>query len=151
MSITAGNYVAPLRSGDTVQPVEGLDYGFIEERVVLTRPVANVTLPRTLPPWSVVLAAEIKLVTTITATTATKVGLGRITSTADPDKYALTGALTVGTSRGSIITNVAVSAGGANVEQIGIFACDNSGAAAGTINAGRIIVRLWFLVTEAGW
>jgi hypothetical protein len=79
----------------------------------------------------------LKLPATVSATTATKVGLGRVTATADPDKYCLSTALAAETiAQVKDFWTVPLTA----TETVGIFACDNAGAAAGSIGgAGQTV------------
>lgn len=82
---------------------------------------------------------------TIAATTAVKIGLGRVTATADPDKYILSAALTA--AEIAQVENQWASPLTAE-ETIGVFACDTNGAAAGTIGGGAnniVVVRIVYL------
>ncbi len=143
--LSPGNQVSPLVSGDLVELCPGFRRGYIEETVSLATPAANFPISKLIPNGAVVLSAQLKLNTVVSATTAVKVGLGRITTTASPSKYALTVDLTVQTL--GKIQNFWASPLTAD-EQIGIFACDTSGVAAGTIGgAGQsATARIVYLV-----
>lgn len=146
--INSGNYAAPLTNGDEVRFLEGIKYGYIYETVT---PDGSATydLTETLPAGAVVLACEVKLSDTVVATTAVKIGVGRKETTADPDKYALTSALTAATYRGTKITVTPVLADASAAETVQVVACDTNGAAAGTLDSGgTITVKLWYQVTE---
>lgn len=148
INITSGNYVAPIISGDGVLQTQGMYIGFIEETVTVTG-AASYDLTSQLPIGAVVMAAELKLSATVVATTAVKIGLGRKESTADPDKYALTSALTAATYKGTKITVTPVLADASAVETLQVVACDTSGALAGTLNSGgTITARVWYRATE---
>jgi len=120
---------------------QGLTTGTISKIVDLTTAAANFSIG-TIPAGSVVSHVAIDIPNTITAATAVKIGVGRLTSTADPDKYWLSSALTaVSDSAVLLATSTTVAA----AEAIGLFACDTNGAAAGTIGGGaddyiRVIV-----------
>jgi hypothetical protein len=109
----------------------GLDFIAFEETVDLSgTAAANFPLTFRLPAGAVLVSASMVLNNAAGGATSTKVGFGRVTATADPDKYLLTADKTASTTRS--IQNQ-WSAPLAAIEQIGIFACDNAGAAAGTI------------------
>jgi hypothetical protein len=146
--INSGNYAAPLTNGDEIRFVEGFKLGYITETIT---PDGSATydLEEKLPAAAVVLACEVKLSATVVATTAVKIGVGRKESTADPDKYALTSALTAATYRGTKVTVTPVLADATTEETIQVVACDTNGAAAGTLDSGGdITVKLWYRVTE---
>jgi hypothetical protein len=109
----------------------GLALVRIEETVDLSgTAAASFPLQATIPADAVVVSAAMVLNLAAGGATSVKVGLGRITSTADPDKYLLSADKTAATTKkiqnqwGSPLTAT---------ETIGVFACDNAGAAAGTI------------------
>ena len=109
----------------------GLILKSIEETVSLSgTAAASFSLANTIPAEAVVVSAAMVLNLPAGGATSTKVGLGRVTATADPDKYLLTADKTASTKRG--LQNQ-WGAPLAAAETIGVFACDNAGAAAGTI------------------
>lgn len=126
---------------------QGLTPGTIEKTVDLSTAAANFSLG-SIPAGSVVVAVAIKTPGTTTAATAVKIGVGRLTSTADPDKYWLSADLTAQDEATSLLaTATAVTA----AEEIGLFACDTNGAAAGTIGGGAgeyAQVRIGYLTVE---
>ena len=106
---------------------------------------ASFSLTETIPTNSIVISAAMSIQETITAATAVKIGLGRVTATADPDKYLLSAALTAAelakpqNQGGSPLTAA---------ETIGVFACATDGSAAGTIGGGTgdvVVVRIVYL------
>ena len=106
---------------------------------------ASFSLKQTIPANSVVLTAAMSIQGTIAAATAVKIGLGRVTATADPDKYILSAALTA--AEIAQVENQWASPLTAE-ETIGVFACDTNGAAAGTIGGGAnniVVVRIVYL------
>jgi len=147
--ITPGNYVSPPVSGeDQLRLMPGMLLSHITEQLIISSAVASLAIPKLLPVGAVVAAAYIRFLTAITATTAVGVGLGRLSATAVPSKYTRTTALTNGTAAGGLLLpNLLADA--AIQEQIGIFAVDGTGAAAGTINSGTVLVRLDYWQTEA--
>ncbi len=136
----------PPKAPDFVAP--GLRFRTITEEIKLDTPAANFPLSQTLPAGAVVVAASLVLPATISATTATKVGLGRITASADPDKYLLSAALT---AQDLAATQNFWGAPLAAAETVGIFACDNAGAAAGTIGGAgqKVLASLTYVIAEA--
>ena len=110
----------------------------IDETISLATPVANFTVPVTLPAGAVPYAASLQLLSNISATTAVKVGFGRITSTSDPDKYILSANLTAQ----SIATMITPTTPLAAAETLGVFACATDGSAAGTIGGAGQSVRV---------
>jgi len=147
--INAGSYVSPSVSGDEVRPIRGIKYGYIEQSVIPAG-AAGYDLAVQLPIGAVILNAQIKLSAAVVCTTAVKIGLGRKESAADPDKYALTSALTTGTYSGTKITVTGVLADASAVETLRVFACDTNGAAAGTLDSGgTITARVNYLVYES--
>lgn len=146
--INSGNYAAPLVNGDQVRFIEGMKYGYIYETVTVDGS-ATYDLTEQLPARAVVLACEVSVSATVVATTAVKIGVGRKETTADPDKYALTSALTAATYTGTKITVTPVLADATAAETIQVVACDTNGAAAGTLDSGgTVTVKLWYRVTE---
>jgi hypothetical protein len=122
---------------------EGLIAGTISQRVDLSTAAANFPLTEKLPKGAWVEAIAVKVPATITADTAVKIGLGRLTASADPDKYWISAALTAATYEGKALTSASVTA----EEELAIFACATGGAAAGTIGAtGQYVdVRIMYL------
>lgn len=106
---------------------------------------ASFTINETIPAGSVVISAAMSVQNTIQAATAVKIGLGRLTATADPDKYLLSSALTAEELFKPInqwATPLTAT------ESLAVFACDTNGAAAGTIGGGAddaVIVRIVYL------
>ena len=90
---------------------------------------ASFPIVQTLPAGCTVIGASVVLSNAAGGATSTKVGVGRTTATAAPSKYLLT----AGKTAGGTSTMVASFAVLATTESLGIFACDNAGAAAGTI------------------
>lgn len=143
--IISGNYTAPLMTADIVNYSEGIGVAYVTLSVDPTG-LASYSLV-TLPAHAIVLACEVKLSATVVATTAVKVGVG---PSSDPDKYALTTALTANTYKGTVITVTPVLAGGGSTEVVLINATDVAGESAGTLNSGGTIsVRLWYQITDA--
>jgi len=123
----------------------GLRLTSVRERVNFTAAAASHALATGLPANSLLLSARLIIPATITAATATKIGFGRSTSVADPDKYILSAALTAATV--TLIQNQ-WSAPLSAAEALAIFACDNAGAAAGTIGASGQFVDVEFTYLE---
>lgn len=146
--IMPGNMVTPPVSGeDQMRLMPGVLYSHITETLVIASAVANLAIPKLLPVGAVVTAAYIRLLTAITATTAVGVGLGRLSATAAPSKYTRTTVLTANAAAGALLLpNLLADA--AIQEQIGIFAVDGAGVAAGTINSGTVLVRLDYMMPE---
>lgn len=145
--INSGNFVNPGVSGDTqVRIVNGLKCGFIKE-VVTPNGSASYDLTSKLPAGAVVVSSTLTLSATVVATTAVKIGLGRKESTADPDKYLLTSALTAGTYGGAKVTGVLASSSA--VETLQVVACDTAGGAEGTLDSGGLITaHVVYMVAE---
>jgi len=125
----------------------GLAVGVLTETVDLSTAAASFSIG-TIPAGSVVASVAIEWEGTLTAATAVKVGFGRLTATADPDKYWLSAALTA-TSAAQVLlaTSTTVTA----AEELALFACDTNGAAAGTIGgtAGQYAkVRVTYFTAE---
>lgn len=108
---------------------QGLKTGTINKTVNLSTAAANFSLGK-IPAGSVVASVAVKTPGTTTAATATKIGVGRLTATADPDKYWLSADLTAQNASAVLLSTTTTVAAD---EEIGLFACDNAGAAAGTI------------------
>jgi hypothetical protein len=123
---------------------DGLEFGTISEIVDLSTAAANFAFG-TVPKGACVVAVALTVPATISATTAVKIGVGRLTSTADPDKYYLTSALTAG----EFSTTLAWTAGLAADESVGIFACDTNGAAAGSIGGAGQYVQARIVYAKA--
>lgn len=113
--------------------------------VDMTTAAASFTIAETIPAGSVVISAAMSVQNTIQAATAVKIGLGRLTATADPDKYLLSTALTAE----ELAKPVNQWATPLTAEEtLAVFACDTNGAAAGTIGGGAddaVIVRIVYL------
>jgi hypothetical protein len=121
MSLTANRNVSYLP--------QGLTTGTIAKTIDIGTAAANFSIG-TIPAGSVVASVAVKNPQTISATTAVKFGIGRLTATADPDKYWLsTNLAATNVSKTLLDTAASVSA----AEEIALFACDTNGAAAGTI------------------
>lgn len=105
---------------------DGLKYIAIDETVTLTNAV-EVDLTNTVPSGAVILSVQGNLETAVTGdgtgdTGLTKVGIG---TTADPDKYGLSGALTKDQKLDTIPAHAVLG----SAEQIAVRAANNSGAA----------------------
>lgn len=126
---------------------QGLKTGTIEKTIDLSSAAANFSIG-TKPAGSVVASYAIKTSGTIAAATAVKLGIGRLTSTADPDKYFLSGALTVLDTAAVLLATATTDAA---AEEIALFACATDGSAAGTIGgtAGQYAqVRITYIQAE---
>mgnify|MGYP001546924022 CR=1 FL=1 len=143
--LNAGDYTGQVNDGDLVKLTPGLAYGFIEETVT---PDGSATYDLTtqLPVGAVVVSASLTLSATVVCTTAVKIGLGRKESTADPDKYALTTALTAATYGGALATQVLADAAAA--ETLQVVACATGGSADGTIDSGGTITAKVTYIVE---
>lgn len=109
---------------------------------------ASFALTEKIPANSVVISAAMSVQGTIPATTAVKIGLGRLTATADPDKYLLSSALT---AEELALPQNQWAAPLSAEEELAVFACDTNGAAAGTIGgaAGNtVVVRVVYLQAQ---
>lgn len=115
----------------------GIVPGHILQRVYLDTAAASFPLTDKLPIGAAVKSISLNIPQTVSATTAVKIGLGRLTATADPDKYWLSADLTATTVQQILsATTVSVTA----EEELAIFACATGGTAAGTIGgAGQYI------------
>lgn len=144
--IKSGNYISDVSPvGDMVEICDDFCLGSVYQVVELDGSSAY-DLDDTLPIKSVVVSAQLKL-DSVVATTAVKVGLGRKESTADPDKYLLSTALTDGTYGGAKTTFVL--ADDTALETLQVTACDTNGAAAGTLDTGTVTVCLTYMVARA--
>lgn len=123
---------------------DGIKFGTISETVDLSTPAASFAFG-TVPKGACVVAVSLSLVGAISATTAVKIGVGRLTATADPDKYFLSADLTAG----EFANTIAWSAGLAAAESVGLFACDTNGAAAGTIGGAGQYAQVRLVYAEA--
>ena len=123
---------------------DGIEFGTISEVVDLSTPAANFAFG-TVPARAKVVAVALTVPATISATTAVKIGVGRLTSTADPDKYYLTADLTAGSFTEVIAWGASLSA----AESVGIFACDTNGAAAGSIGGSGQYVKARLVYVKA--
>ena len=106
---------------------------------------ASFSLTETIPAHSIVISVAMSIQETITAATAVKIGVGRVTATADPDKYLLSAALTAAELAKPVDQWAAPLAA---AETIGVFACATDGSAAGTIGGGTgdvVVVRIVYL------
>jgi hypothetical protein len=137
----AATAAASLTLGAT--STEGLQFMVIDEDVVLAGAVAAKDLTQDVPTGAVILAVQANLDTAITATTAVKVGVG---VAADPDKYGKTSALTQNAKIDTIFATWTVLSG---AEDVQVYACDTAGAAAGTLNAGTVRVRIVYLACNS--
>lgn len=127
---------------------QGLTAGTLIKTIDLSSAAANFSIG-TIPAGSVVSSVAIKTPGTTTAATAVKIGVGRLTATADPDKYWLSADLTA-QDASTVLLATATSVTAA--EEIGLFACDTNGAAAGTIGGGAgeyAQVRVTYLTAES--
>lgn len=116
----------------------GLLIDTLEAEVSLSPSAANFSITKTIPAGAIVLLAQLDIPATVSATTATKIGLG---ISSDPDKYALSAALTAEDVGG--LTNWATAAIPlSSTETIRVSACDNAGAAAGTIGGTGQLVKV---------
>lgn len=113
----------------------------VETEVAVGGAAADHDIGWNVPTGFAVVKASARLLKEITAVTATKVGFGTKVA-GDPNKYALTPALTAGQVHQSI--NPTWNDGGG--DDLGLTACDNAGAAAGTIagsGAADVRVMVW--------
>ena len=122
---------------------EGLVGGTISQRVYLDTAAANFPLPDKLPKGAWVEAIAVDVPTAITAVTAVKLSVGRLTTTADPDKYWISTDLTATSYEGKPLNSGSVTAD----EELAVFACATGGTAAGTIGAAGeyVDVRIMYL------
>lgn len=144
--IRAGNFVNPAVSGETeVRVIDGLKFGVIQETVTPDGSQAY-DLSSQLPDGAVVISAQLKLDDDVSATTASAIGIGRKESTADPDKYLETSALTAG-SYGGAQTSFSSADGN---ETLQVVATDGSGSADGSLDSGGdITARVVYQLAES--
>lgn len=115
------------------------------EVVDLSTAAANHPLKNSLPAGAIVIGTALSVPGPITATTATKIGVGRLTATAAPSKYLLSTNLAAAEL---FRVNNEWDNGLTATEELAIFACDNAGDAAGTIGGGAnnyVVVRITYL------
>jgi hypothetical protein len=131
IQVATGNYLGQfLGNNQSVQISPALQIFTIRQTIALTVPAASFLSTQVIIPLrAILLSAELWLPATVSATTAVKVGLG-IAGT--PSKYALSAALTTGVF-GGLLNLATLGIPYTVAETLGIFACDNAGAAAGTI------------------
>lgn len=119
--------------------VDATDKGVVTQvldcTVTLVGAVASIDLPVNIPNNAIIRTAQVNHDTIITATTAVKVGIG---TAGDPDKYGLSADLLKNTKIDSAPAAALLASG----EDVLLFACDNAGSAAGTINSGTFHVRI---------
>lgn len=115
----------------------GIEYLDIDETVDLSTAAASFSLVSKIPRGAIPVQAALILSGAISATTAVKVGLGRVTSTADPDKYVLSANLTAQSISNLIVPTTPLAA----EETVGIFACATDGSAAGSIGGAGQTAR----------
>lgn len=130
-----------LRFGASI--TEGAEIKVIDEEVVFTTAVAEKNLTNVIPANSIILMAQMNLKTTITATTAVKVGLG--TASGDPDLYGITADLVKNTKSDKIPAAYAV----VTSTQLAVTACATGGTAAGTLDTGTVRVRVVYLTSNS--
>lgn len=141
MAITSGNYVDSDYQGEINLhkglKLEGKDYDIDIGTAAASFNIA------TLPAGAVLLAAYILTDNAVSATTATKIGLG---TAADPDTYGLSTDLTPQTIGG--LQDYAVLAASTAIKAT---ACDNAGDATGTIGGtGETLkARLTYYLPDA--
>jgi hypothetical protein len=123
---------AAFRLGASVN--EGWEIRVHEEDVELDGSASN-DLSAAIPDGAVILASQGNLKTTVVATTAVKVGIG---ISGNPDLYGLSADLVKNTKIDSI-PDYAVLSGD---EDIGVYAADTNGGAAGTLDTGTVRVRI---------
>lgn len=139
-----GLYAAGSAAGIVYDKVGGasfLDGGWerrvVEESIALSTAAIH-TMTLEIPIGAVIRLVQANLETLIVATTATDVGIGTETGTDDPNLYGLSGDLLQNTKIDTIPDWAVLSA----AEEIGVFACDSAGDAAGTLNSGTVRVRV---------
>jgi hypothetical protein len=153
VSIGTTSSCSPLTMGGTFQSVagaaaaetvfrfgktatEGLELKCIDEILNTNGPVASLSLTNDVPANKLLYAVQANLVTAITGSGgAVKVGIG---ISSDPDKYGLSADLSKN-AKVDRMPNAALS----GTTSIGIYACDTSGNAAGTID-GQVRIRLYY-------
>ena len=123
---------------------DGIQFGTINAVVDLSTPAANFAFG-SVPAGACVISVALTVPATISATTAVKIGVGRLTSTADPDKYYLTADLTAGQFVNTRAWATALTAN----ESVGIFACATDGSAAGSIGGEGEYVKVRLVYAQA--
>jgi hypothetical protein len=119
----------------TSELARGIKTYTICEEIDMSTAAASFSLEKVVPSGAVVIAASLSM-PLMPATTAVKVGLGRVTTTADPDKYLLSADLLaqdIASLENDAFANILTAD-----ETIGIFACATGGTAAGTIGGEGI-------------
>lgn len=108
----------------------------------------NHPIPLVLPLGAVVLALALHLPEDISATTATRIGVGRSTSVADPDKYFLAPLAKADLARAHNGWGAPIA--DANGESLALYACANDGSAAGSIGGAEqyAIVSVTYAVPQ---
>lgn len=125
---------------------QGIGFYTFAEEITLDSAAASHALVTNLPAGAIVVSAYLRVLQTVTAATAVKIGLGRSTSTADPDKYALSADLNAGTVGGlKDFWNAPLSA----AENLAIYACATDGSAAGTIGTNTAVQLVRAQITYA--
>jgi hypothetical protein len=143
LTCTAGDVTPAVALRFGASATEGAEIKVIDEDVVFTTGVAEKNLTNVIPANSIILMAQINLETTITATTAVKVGLG--TASGDPDLYGITADLVKNTKSDKIPAAYAV----VTSTQLAVTACATGGTAAGTLNDGTVRVRVVYLTSNS--
>lgn len=147
-TITTGDdaAAAALRLGATV--TEGWEIRVLDETVdMLTSAAASWDLAIDIPDAAVILSVQVNLQQAISATTATKVGIG---TAGDPDLYGKTSGLSAN-AKIDTIPDYAVNSGAVDVQ---LFAVDVNGDAAGDIGGGatgtdEVRVRIVYIVLNS--
>jgi hypothetical protein len=141
--VASGAAVITKRRGTSI--TEGWTRYTIDEDVVFSSALASKNLTTETPIGARIIRVQANLETLITATTAVKVGVGRVPSTADPNKYGLTSALTANLKIDTIPDFAVLAA----AEQMAVFACDTAGDAAGTLDSGTVRVVVEYEVLDS--
>jgi hypothetical protein len=141
LTLSGGAAVAAQLLGLGATNGTGLRIMAIDETITIPSAVAAVALTSVVPDGAILISAQANIQTVVVATTATKVGLG---IAANPDAYGLTASLLANQKINTLIPAAPIVGTGEGI--IGIYAVDNSGDAAGTINSGVVRVRLVYAV-----
>jgi hypothetical protein len=120
----------PLKNPGYVAP--GVKETTAQETVSIGSAAASHPISFKIPLRAVVTAVALHVPQVVSAATAVKIGVGRSTSTADPDKYALTADLAA-TDIARMHNGWGAPIADAGGEALAIFACAADGTAAGTI------------------
>lgn len=112
--------------------------GFIEE-VVIFSGTATKNLVTQIPAGATPLIAVVNCDTLVACTTAVKIGVG---TSADPDGYCKTGALTKNTKGGIKGALIGIQVAAATTVQV--TSVDTAGALAGTADTGTFRVRVYY-------